>query len=242
MSIESPEDLNGIREAGAVVRLVLDKLKSAVRPGMTTMGIDALAGDELAKAGAASVPKKYMNFPGNICISVNDEVVHCTPSSRPVFPKDLIKLDLAAELNGYIADAAITIAMDDAPDEARRLRDCSLAALQRGIEAAKNGTFVHAISRAIFQEVTKNGFHVVRGYAGHGTGRKLWEEPCVPNDPKLCDFSMLRQGMVIAIEPIIAGCEDVCVNGWNVMTANGSLAAHSEHTIIVGKTGGEILT
>lgn len=242
MSIESPADLNGIRTAGVVVRSILNKLKSEVRPGMTTMDIDVMVGEELVKAGALAVPKKYMNFPGNMCISVNEQVVHCTPSARPIFPKDLVKLDLAAEINGYIADAAITIAMEDAPDEARHMRDCSLAALKLGIEAAKPGNFVHAISKAIFQEVKRSGFLVVRGYAGHGTGRKLWEEPSIPNDPKLCDLTVLRDGMVLAIEPIIAKCENVCVDGWNVITMDGSLSAHYEHTVIVRKTGGEILT
>ncbi|HEY4025823.1 MAG TPA: type I methionyl aminopeptidase [Candidatus Dormibacteraeota bacterium] len=235
MSIESEADLAGMRAVGAVVARTLRELREAVRPGVTTAWLDQLAAAALRRGGARPAPQVLIGFPGSCCISVNDEVVHGVPGPRRLLPGDVVKLDVTAELGGYVADAAVTVTLPPATVEASRLADCAGAALAMALHSARAGRPLSIIGRAVEREVRRRGFHVLRELCGHGTGRTMWEEPSVPNF-ELPGREVLTEGLVLAVEPSVAARRERLVqapDGWTLRTRGGSLTAHVEHTIVV---------
>ena len=245
MSIDNPEDLTAMRSAGSVVRLMLQAMEQAVRPGITTAELDEAGAAVMRQHGARSAPSLVYDFPGTSCISVNNEAVHGIPGSRKLVEGDLVKLDVTIEKNGFMADAAITVAVGKISEENRRLIACAEHAFQKAMLVARAGFRVSEIGRAIEREVRRNGFSVIRELAGHGIGRTIHEEPRVPNyaDPQASQI--LTEGMVITVEPIIAagsGRAITAKDGWAVCTADGKASAHYEQTLMITKGRPELLT
>lgn len=236
MSIESAEDLQGVTEAGRVTTLALDALGAAVAAGVTTAELDAIARGILRANGARSAPALVYGFPGSVLISVNDEIVHGVPGRRRLRDGDLVSLDVTVEKNGYVADAERSVLVGTGSTLAHRLVHAAEQSLAAGLRVARAGVNVNEIGRAVSAEVTRHGFRVVRGLCGHGVGRTIHEEPQVPNefDPSIRD--VLSEGLVITIEPMISAGSAMPVESrdrWTLRTADGSLAAHCEHTLII---------
>lgn len=245
MSIETPDDLAGMREAGRITAETLEALERHVKVGVTTAELDAVAAAVLAKHGARSAPALVYGFPGTVLISINDEIVHGVPGPRPIAKGDLVKLDVTVEKNGFIADAARTVIAGRGSDMARRLAVCAAAAFRAAAAVARAGTRVNEISRAVEREVRRHGFTVVRGLSGHGVGRTIHEEPTVPNEYDPFQRDVLTEGLVLTIEPMIsAGSPKSFIDrdGWTIRTQDGSLSAHYEHTLVITKAEPMILT
>jgi methionyl aminopeptidase len=246
MSIDDEHDLELLRAAGRVVRLTLEAMRDAVTPGISTGRLDAIAGEVMRAHRARSAPRLVYDFPGETCISVNDEIVHGIPSQRRILADgDLVKLDVTVEKDGFMADAAITCAVGRASDRALELAACAESAFRRAMREVRPGRRVCDIGGAVEGEVLRHGFNVVRTLTGHGIGRTIHEDPMVPNwfDPTARDW--LTEGLVITVEPIIAmgsgeSWEDD--DGWTIRTTDGSLSAHFEHTLVVTKNGPLLLT
>ena len=234
MSIDSPSELAALRAAGRVVAETIRELSRRVRPGVTTRDLDEVAARVFAAHGARSAPRLDYDFPGTVCLSVDDEAVHGIPGPRRLRDGQLIKLDVTAELDGYYADACRTVPVGKVRPREQRLVAAAQSALRRGLEAASAGANVGAIGAAVEAEVTKRGFSVCTELTGHGIGRRIHEEPDVPN--VAWDGPELTDGLVITVEPIIAaGAGEVYVDddGWTVRTEDGSPSAHAEHTIVI---------
>ena len=246
MVIENEQDLAGMKAAGAVVRDTLAAMRAAVAPGVTTADLDRVAAKVMAKAGARSAPKLVYEFPGETCISVNDEIVHGIPSAkRKLAEGDLVKLDVTVELDGYMADACVTVGVGRISESARRLIDCAQAAFKKGLRSIRHGTRVVDVGRVVEDEVTAKGYAVVKPLQGHGIGRTIHEEPMMPNWPDPQARGWLTDGLVITLEPIIAaGSGDIVEDddGWTVRTRDHSLSAHHEHTLVVTKGAPLLLT
>lgn len=245
MSITTEEEMQGMRAAGAVVALVLAALKKLVRPGVSTGELDAAADRLIRQQGAQSAPVLVYNFPGAVCISVNDEIVHGIPGQRALEEGDLVKLDVTLEKDGFMADAAVTVPVGEVSATARRLAACAEHAFRQAMQAARAGQRVFEIGVVVEREVRRQGFSVVRDLCGHGIGRSIHEKPSVPNffDPNARE--RMTEGLVIAVEPIIAagsGRSLLARDGWTYKTADHKLAAHFEHTIVVTKDAPIILT
>jgi methionyl aminopeptidase len=238
-------EIEAIRMAARVVARTLDMLADEIRPGVTTGHLDRLAESFIRDHGARPAFKGYRGFPASICPSVNDEVVHAIPGSRRLQEGDMIGVDVGAELSGYYGDAARTFTVGTVSDEALRLMRVTRDALMAGIERARGGNRIGDISNAIQTCVETNGFSIVRSLVGHGIGREMHEEPQVPNYGPPDRGPRLMIGQVLAIEPMVnAGGPDVVTqaDGWTVVTKDGSLSAHFEHTVAVGPNGPEILS
>ncbi len=236
MSIETEEELEGLRRAGRVVAVVLRELRRRVAPGVTTGELDELAGRVFARHGARSAPKLVYGAPCEVFISVNDEAVHAVPGKRRLRRGDLVSIDVTAELDGYYADACVTVPVGPVSPRARKLLVAADAALARGLEAAVDGAPVQAVSAAVAAEAEARGVAVLDDLGGHGIGRTIHEPPAVPNRPDPDDPSRLHEGLVITVEPILgAGGPGIREgrDGWTIRTADGALAAHVEHTIVV---------
>jgi methionyl aminopeptidase len=245
MSITSEKDLEALRLVGRIVGLTLKEMAASVTPGMTTAELDAIGAAVLARHGARSAPQLVYNFPGATCISVNDEVVHGIPGARVLRPGDLVKLDVTAELGGYIADAATMVALPPVSEKKRKLRDCTERALRDAIAAARWGHPLYEIGRAVETEVERRGFHVIPELCGHGVGRTIHEGPNVLNYEDRRHRERLTDGLVFTIEPIIASGTNKIrteADGWTVRTTDGSPAAHAEHTIVITKDRPIVLT
>jgi methionyl aminopeptidase len=245
MSIESAADLDGMRLASRITRETLDALENAVRAGVTTAGLDAVAAAVYARYGARSAPTLVYGFPGNALISVNDEIVHGVPGPRRLKRGDVVKLDVTVEKDGYVADAARTVIVGRGSETAGRLVSCARAAFRAGAAVARAGTRVNEIGRAIEREVGRHGFTVVHGLCGHGVGRTIHEEPSVPNRYDPWPRDVLTEGLVLTIEPLITNGSGEAVedaNGWTVRTRDGGLAAHYEHTLVITRAEPLVLT
>lgn len=243
--LKSGDEIRLMRKAGRVVAQALDEARRLVAPGVTTGRLDRALEDVIRKAGAEPSFKGYHGFPASICASVNEEVVHGIPGSRRLAEGDIISIDVGAYLNGFHGDAAVTLAVGTVDSESQRLIDVTRAALFRGIQKAQSGGRLSDISHAVQTYVESNGFTVVRDYVGHGIGREMHEAPEVPNFGKPGLGPLLRQGMALAIEPMVnTGGHTVRTleNGWTVVTTDGRRSAHFEHTIVVTDTGPEVLT
>ena len=236
-------DLDGLRATGRVVADSLAAMRAAVRPGVTTAELDAVAAGVFAAAGARSGPQLDYDFPGVTCISVNDEAVHGIPGRRRLKAGDLVKLDVTAELDGFYADACRTVAVGKVRPRERRLVAAAQSALRHGLEAATAGANVGAIGAAVEAEVTKRGFSVCAELTGHGIGRRIHEPPSVPNVAG--GGPLLTDGLVLTVEPIIAaGAGDVHMapDGWTIRTDDGSPSAHAEHTVVITHGAPLVLT
>jgi methionyl aminopeptidase len=245
VSINTPEELEKMRAAGAVVRRMLEAMKRAVRAGMTTAELDAVGAGVMRENGAQSAPQLVYKFPGVNCISLNDEAVHGIPGNRTVEEGDLLKLDVTVEKDGFMADAAETVAVGEISAENQRLIACAERAFRKAMLVARAGFRVSEIGRVVEKEVRRTGFSVIRDLGGHGIGRTIHEEPRVPNyaDPQA--NQILTEGLVITVEPIIAagsGRTLVAKDGWTVCTADRRPSAHYEHTLIITKREPILLT
>ncbi|MBW2559365.1 MAG: type I methionyl aminopeptidase [Deltaproteobacteria bacterium] len=243
--LKSPEEVQKMGASNAIVAEVLTGLKEKVKPGITTSALNEYAEAVTQKRGAKPAFKGYGGFPFALCASLNSEVVHGFPSDRPLEEGDIISLDFGVFYNGYYGDSAITVAVGRIPASAARLMEVTEEALYKGIEQAREGNRLGDISFAVQSHAEKAGFSVVRDYVGHGIGKDLHEDPPVPNFGVSGRGVKLRAGMVIAIEPMInEGSYGVKVkpDGWTVVTDDGSLSAHFEHTIAVTEDGPVILS
>jgi methionyl aminopeptidase len=238
-------EIEAIRASAQLVARTLERLAQEVRPGVTTARLDAIAEEFIRAHGGRPAFKGYRGFPASICPSVNDEVVHAIPGPRELREGDVVGIDVGVEIDGYYGDAARTFAVGEVGEQASRLLQVTEEALHRGIEQARAGRRVGDISHAIQSHVERNGFSIVRALVGHGIGREMHEEPQVPNYGPPERGPKLMAGQVLAIEPMVnTGVPDVTTrdDGWTVVTRDGGLSAHFEHTVAVGPDGPEILS
>jgi methionyl aminopeptidase len=245
VSIKEPAELEGLRAAGVVVRRMIEAMKNAVRPGVTTAELDEVGAKVMREQGAKSAPALVYSFPGTSCISVNEEAVHGIPANRAVKDGDLVKLDVTVEKDGFMADAAVTVPVGTVSEENQRLVECVERAFTKAMLVARAGFRVSEIGRVVEREVRRAGFSVIRDLGGHGIGRTIHEEPRVPNYPDPDAHQILTEGLVITVEPIIAagsGRSYVAKDGWTVRTADGRASAHYEHTLVITKREPMLLT
>jgi len=232
--------------AGHIVAEILQLLKETLQPGISTADLDAIAYTEILKRKAAPAFKGYRGYPATLCVSINQEVVHGIPSSKRIVRQgDVVSMDLGVIYDGYYGDAALTTIVGNGNDVAIRLVDVTAAALDAGIQEAQPGMHLKNISAAIQTVVEEAGFNVVRQFVGHGIGKALHEPPQIPNYGVRGEGPVLKPGMVLAIEPMVnMGKSDVLMlpDGWTVVTADGSLSAHFEHSVAITETGPLLLT
>ncbi len=239
MSIQDEQELVSLKAVGRIVRMVLDAMKAEVRPGVTTGYLDDVGARVMQENGARSAPSMVYKFPGANCISLNDEAVHGIPGERKLKEGDLVKLDVTLEKDGYMADAAITVPVGLVSPQAEKLMACAERAFQQAMLVARAGFRVFEIGKMVEREVRKSGFAVVRELGGHGIGRTIHESPHVPNYPDPHARQIMKEGLVITVEPIIStGSGEVFTDedGWTVRTNDHALSAHFEHTLVI--TGG----
>jgi methionyl aminopeptidase len=244
---KSPEEIEKMRRSGRITAGTIDRVLQAVKPGVTTARLDAVAEEYIRAAGATPSFKGYRGFPASICTSINQEIVHGIPSaSRVVRDGDLLKLDFGAIWEGFHSDSAVTVIVGDPPSsEAEKLVRVTEDALEAGIRQIRPGARLSDVSNAIQQVGEGAGFSVVREYVGHGIGRALHEDPQIPNYGPPGRGPEMRPGLVVAVEPMVnvGGWETaVLADDWTVVTLDGSLSAHFEHTIAVTEGGREVLT
>ena len=242
MSIDTPEELAGLKAAGAVVAEALREMERAVTPGISTGELDAIGAAVFARSGARSGPQLDYDFPGANCISVNDEAVHGIPGPRRLRDGDLVKLDVTAELAGFYADACVSVAVGTGNVHAAALAQTARLALADGLAAARAGAPLNAIGAAVQAAVSARGHAVCPNLMGHGIGRRIHEPPDVPNHFVKRLRQPLESGLVLTIEPIISagsGAVASSDDGWTIRTADGALSAHFEHTVVI--TDGEPL-
>ncbi len=238
INIYTEEDIKKIKKAGKIVATVLGEVANAIKEGITTYELDRIAKETCEKLGAKCAFYNYRGFPANICISVNNEVIHGIPSkTRRLKEGDIVKLDFGAYLDGYYGDAAITVGVGKISPLAKKLIDVTKQSLYEAIKVARPGNKLSDIGKAVYNYVSKFNFDVLREYAGHGIGKNLHEEPHVFNYPTpYGDKITLKEGMVLAIEPMVtAGRHKVRTkrDGWTVVTKDGKISAHFEHTIAI---------
>jgi methionyl aminopeptidase len=241
--IKSDEEIAIMRKCGKILAAILDRLRAEVRPGIKTARLDMIMAEESEKGGVTPSFKNYRGFPANLCVSVNDEIVHGIPGERIIQEGDIVSLDVGARLNGFHTDAAITVGVGRISKKAEDLIAVTEGSVESGIAKAISRAWVGDISSAIQRYVESKGFSVVREYTGHGVGRDLHEEPQIPNFA-FGKGSLLREGMTLAIEPMVNAGDwhtRVGANRWTVLTADGSLSAHFEHTIAITDNEAEIL-
>jgi methionyl aminopeptidase len=243
---KSSSEIDKMRRSGHIVRQVLEATKEAVTPGCSTMDLERIAERKIRDLGAKPAFKGYYDYPCVLCTSVNNEIVHGIPSERRVLKAgDIVSLDCGVVLDGYYGDSAITVPVDGLTPELQKLLDVTRQSLALGIEAARVGNTIGDVGSAVQRLVESNGFSVVREFVGHGIGTKLHEDPQVPNYGTPGHGPKLRDGMVIAIEPMVnmGGPETrVLEDKWTAVTQDGSYSAHFEHCIAVTKNGPVILT
>jgi methionyl aminopeptidase len=241
----SQSEIDKLRRVNQLVARILAELRQVVVPGITTAQIDELAERRVREAGAEPAFKGYHGYPATVCASVNEQVVHGIPSSRPLVIGDIVSIDMGAKLDGFFGDCAVTVPVGVVSAEAAKLLRVTEEALFQGIEAVKPGARVSDIGAAVQHHVEAHGFSVVREFVGHGIGTSLHEEPQVANYGPAGSGPRLSEGMVLAIEPMVnVGRPSVKVqsDGWTAVTADASLSAHFEHTVVVTREGTEILT
>ena len=234
-----------MRKAGEIVGKTLDLLKASVEPGMTTRDLDKIAFKEITRNGATPTFKGYRGFPATICASVNEEIVHGIPGKRRLQEGDIVKVDVGATIEGFIGDAAVTIAVGEVPEALLALMEGTRLGLEAGIKAAVPGARVGDIGAAVQAYGESRGYSVVREFVGHGVGRFLHEDPQVPNYGIAGRGALLKPGMCIAIEPMFNIGDwktRILDDQWTVVTADGELSSHFEHSIAITNQGPEILT
>ena len=245
VNLKSKIDIEGIKKAGKIVNKVLNELSAMTKPGMKTIEYDAVAEKEALSAGAIPAFKGYNGFPYSVCVSVNEEVVHGFPSQRKLREGDIVSLDYGIYYDGYYADAAVTVPVGNVSSSALNLIEITKEALNIGISKAVCGNKINDISSAIENFVTKNKYSVVKDFVGHGVGFKLHEDPQVPNYYIEANDVQIKNGMVLAIEPMVNEFSykvKIKENRWTVVTKDKGLSAHFEHTVAITNDGLEILT
>jgi methionyl aminopeptidase len=244
---KSPNEIEKMRRSGRIVRQVLDAAVAAVKPGVTTMDLENVAARRIDELGAKPAFKGYYDYPCVLCTSVNQEIVHGIPSEkRELKEGDIVSIDCGVVLDGYYSDSAVTVPVGNhMKPEIKKLLDVTKASLERAIQAARIGSTVGDVGAIVQEMVEANGFSVVREFVGHGIGTRLHEEPQVPNYGTRGHGPRLREGMVLAIEPMVnVGKPETRLldNRWTAVTVDGSLSAHFEHSVAVTKDGPVVLT
>ncbi|MDW7729448.1 MAG: type I methionyl aminopeptidase [Bacillota bacterium] len=245
IKLKSAREINLMRDAGKIVAEVLAEMEKAIREGVTTAMLDKIAEKIIRKNGAEPAFLGYHNFPASICTSINNEVVHGIPGLRRLKEGDIISIDVGTRLKGYYGDAAATFHVGKISPEARKLIDVTRTSLQKAIDTMQVGKRLSDLSHTVQVYVEHNHLSVVRNYVGHGIGQEMHEEPQVPNFGLPGRGPVMQQGIVLAIEPMVnIGTWEVKVlnDQWTVVTADGSLSAHFEHTVALGDNGPEVLT
>lgn len=245
ISIKNKREIEKMRAAGHIVALCHNAVQSAVRPGVTTAELDAIVRDTVREHGALASFLGYNGFPGNICASVNEEIVHGIPGARVLDAGDIISVDIGAILDGWHGDSAWTYPVGDVSEDAKQLLADTEESLWVGLNAARAGNRLGEIGYAVEQFAAPRGYGIVRGYGGHGIGRRMHEDPHVPNYGDRAYGPVLRKGMVLAIEPMLTQATEQTrelADGWTVVTADGSLAAHFEHTVAITDDDPIVLT
>ncbi len=247
ISIKSPREIALMREAGRIVSLVFATLKQTLKPGMSTLEVDKLARKVIIDNGGIPTFKDYNGFPANVCVSVNDKLIHGIGSKQEVIKDgDIVSVDVGVTLNGYIADAARTFLVGNVSPNAKKLVEVTEASFWYAVNNhAKPGEYLSNISHAIQTYGTKHGYTLTADYTGHGVGRKLHEPPVVPNVGAPGHGPILKEGMTLAIEPMLNEGSVALVtlnDGWTVKTKDGKLTSHYENTIVITKDGYEVLT
>lgn len=246
MTLSSQEDLERLKRVGRIVGLTIAEMRKHVRPGVTTAELDEIGAQVLARHGARSAPQLMYDFPGVTCISVNDEAAHGIPGERVIAEGDLVNIDVSAELDGYFADSGATIPVPPVSPAAQKLCDCTREALDSAISAARAGRRLNVIGRTVEARAKHCGFSIIRNLTGHGIGRHLHEEPhAVLNYYHHGDTRRLTNGLVLTIEPFFSIGADRAFeddDGWTLRTADGSLMAQYEHTVVITKRKPIILT
>ncbi len=243
--IKSEREIAIMRQAGRIVATVLEILSRQVKPGMKTGELDEIAARELERLGAKPSFKGYRGFPAHLCVSVNDEIVHGIPGERALREGDVVSLDLGAILKGFQGDAAITVGVGEVSPEAKELISATREALSAGIAAVRPGARLGDVSCAIQNSAEAKGYSVVREYTGHGIGREMHEEPQIPNFGIPGSGPVLEKGMTLALEPMVNAGDwrtRLADDRWTVLTADGSISAHFEHTIAITDGDAEVLT
>jgi methionyl aminopeptidase len=243
--IKSDREIALMRQAGRIVALVLGVLTGRLRSGMKTKELDMIAAREVERLGATPSFKGYRGFPANLCVSVNDEIVHGIPGERVLGEGDIVSFDFGVLFRGFQGDAAVTVGVGEISPQARDLVETTQGALQAGVAAARSGARLGNVSAAIQNYAESRGYSVVREYTGHGIGREMHEEPQVPNFGVPGSGPVLKKGMTLALEPMLSiGDWYTRLGGdhWTVLTADGSLSAHFEHTIAITDGDAEVLT
>jgi methionyl aminopeptidase len=245
VNLKSKIDIEGIKKAGEIVNKVLSELSAMTKPGMKTIEYDVVAEKEALSLGAVPAFKGYNGFPYAVCVSVNEEVVHGFPSQRKLREGDIVSLDYGIYYKGYYADAAVTVPVGNVNDSALNLMKVTKEALDIGISKAVCGNKINDISAAIENFASRNKYSVVKDFVGHGVGFKLHEDPQVPNYYIEANDVLIKDGMVIAIEPMVNEFSykvRIKENRWTVVTKDKGLSAHFEHTVAITKEGPQILT
>lgn len=245
VALKSSREIEVMRRSGKITAKVLSDLMKAARPGITTLELDEMAEKGIRELGGIPTFKGYHGFPGSICASVNDEVVHGIPGPRELRDGDLLSIDIGTTLDGYVSDSAATVGVGTISSQAQHLLDVTQECLMIGIAHMQKGNRLGDIGAAIQAHAESHGYGVVRELVGHGVGREMHEEPQVPNYGKAGSGIELRPGLVLAIEPMITQAShkvNILKDGWTVVTTDGKLAAHFEHTIAVTDDGPKILT
>jgi methionyl aminopeptidase len=236
VTVQSRNDLRELLDLGAVAARVMRRLARAARPGVPTIELDALAAGALRGTGAVSAPRRQYRFPGHVCLSRNDEVVHGVPGATRLLPGDVLKIDVTLERGGYVVDTACTVLLAGSRRPASRLAACARRAFASALDALRPGAPLREVGRAVEREARAAGFHVLRELQGHGLGPRIHEAPAVPNFDDPAATGRPVEGLVLAVEPILAEAPARAVeaaDGWTVRTSNGSLAVHHEHTVVV---------
>lgn len=244
--IKSPEEIDIMRVPCRITGELLNELENYIKPGLTTKDVDEFCREWIVSRGMIPTFKDYGGFPGNVCVSINEEVVHGIPDKKRILKEgDIVSVDVGAIYKGFTSDAARTYAVGEISPEARKLIDITRECFFAGMEFAKPGCRLSDISHAIQEKAESNGFGVVRDFVGHGVGRELHEDPQIPNYGKAGRGPRLVEGMVLAIEPMITMGEyetDTLLNNWTAVTIDGSYAAHYENTVAITAQGPDILT
>lgn len=243
--LKSDDEIAIMRQAGSIVAQTLEKLVEAVEPGVVEKDLDKLVRREFERHKVVPTFLGYHGYPATVCISINEEIVHGIPGDRVIEDGDVVSIDLGCTYKGFVADSAVTVICGNAEPKARELVDVTRGSLAAGIEQARAGSRLGAISNAIQEYVESRGYGVVREYVGHGVGRQMHEEPQVPNFGPAERGPVLKKGMVLALEPMVTVGDwrtRQLEDHWTVVTADGSLAAHFEHTIAITENGAEVLT
>jgi len=243
--IKTNEEIAAMRQAGRIVATILEILSKRIKPRMETRELDVIAANELKRLGAKPSFKGYRGFPANLCVSINDEIVHGIPGKRVLREGDIVSLDFGAIFMGFHGDAALTVGVGEVNSTAKMLMETTEGALAAGTSAAHPGARLGDISAAIQNYAESRGYSVVREYTGHGIGRAMHEEPQIPNFGLPASGPVLKKGMTLALEPMVNVGDwrtRVGDNHWTVFTADGSLSAHFEHTIAITDGEPEVLT